>query len=158
MKLRVLTVIVSTLTLLSGCQLTVPGHLYPVQGPAAAAQSPPAIYSAFATGRINDGGEMFMGGTLVATLENNDSCSGNWSPVPAGDNTAGQMSLQWDQVYGQGFFLANVLGNSHFARATLTCKSGGPLNLEFFDPNTMHSGNSKGVARDAAGNLYKVTF
>jgi hypothetical protein len=156
-KLRVLTVIVSTATVLNGCQLTVPGHLYPVQGPAAA-QNPPPIYSAFARGLIGEGGEMLIGGTLVATLENNDSCSGNWNPVPTGDNTAGQMSVQWDQVYGPGFFLANVLGNSHFARATLTCKSGGALNLEFFDPNSAHSGNSKGVARDAAGNLYKVTF
>lgn len=157
MRLRKLTGVISTTALLCGCQFTVPGHIYPIQGPAAA-QNPPVIYDVTAMGTIKDNTGELAGGTLTATLANNESCSGPWGPVPASDNTAGRMSLQWDQVYGQGFFVANVLGNGHFARATLTCKSGGELNIEFFDPNKLRPGNSKGVAQDSKGNLYKVTF
>lgn len=158
MRLRVLTGVIATATLLSGCQFTVPGHLYPIQGPEAA-QSPPVIYDVSATGAMRDDtGELF-GGSITATLANSETCSGSWSPVPTGDNTAGQMSVQWDQVYGPGFFVANVLGNGHFSRTTtLTCSKGDSLNIEFFNPSRLKPGNSKGVAQDSKGNLYKVTF
>ena len=162
MRLRVLSVIPLTATLLSGCIAVVPGHLYPIQGPAAA-QNPPPIYSASVSSPLQGNDGELGGGTpammtLTVTLANNDSCTGSWGPVAPGDNTAGQLSVQWDQVYGPGFFVANVLGNGHFNRGNLTCKSGGTLNIEFFTPNKLHSGSSKGVAQDSKGNLYKVTF
>ena len=157
-----LSVTLLTVALLSGCIAMVPGHLYPIQGPAAA-QNPPPIYSASVTGPVqgNDGelgGGTPAGRTLTVTLGNNESCTGSWDAVAQGDNTAGQLSVQWDQVYGPGFFVANVLGNGHFNRGNLTCKSGGALTIEFCTPNKFHSGNSKGVAQDGKGNLYKVTF
>jgi hypothetical protein len=124
-----------------------------------AAQNPPTIYDVAATGRIAQNSGELAGGTITMTLASDESCSGSWSPVPAGDNTAGKMSAQWDQVYGPGFFLANVLGNGHFARATtLSCNNGDTVSIEFFDPNTFNRGNSKGVAQDGKGNLYKVAF
>ena len=151
MTFRLSLVIVSTATLLSGCLVMVPGNLYPIQGPAAAAQNPPAIYSVTISGIANSG-------TMTATLQNNEACSGKWSQLSQRDNTAGQMSAQWDQVYGQGFFVANVLGNPIFARAVLTCKQGTTLNIEFFERDPGAFAGAKGVGQDSKGNLYKVTF
>jgi len=149
-KLRVLSVILSTATVLSGCLIMVTGHLYPIQGPAAA-QNPPVIYKVVING-------VALSGTMTATLENNESCSGTWHQVAQADSTAGQMSAQWDQVYGQGFFVANVLGNPVFARAILTCKQGTSLNIEFFELIAGNFAGAKGVSQDSKGNLYKVTF
>ena len=151
MKFRHLLMIVSTATLLSGCLVMVPGNLYPIQGPAASAQNPPAIYSVTINGIAN-------AGTMSATLQNNESCSGTWSQVSQRDNSAGQMSAQWDQVYGPGFFVANVLGNPVFARAVLTCKQGTTLNIEFFEHDPGAFAGTKGIGQDSKGNLYKVTF
>lgn len=151
MKFRHLLMIVSTATLLSGCLVMVPGNLYPIQGPAASAQNPPAIYSVTINGIAN-------AGTMSATLQNNESCSGAWNQVNQRDNSAGQMSAQWDQVYGPGFFVANVLGNPIFARAVLTCKQGTTLNIEFFEHDPGAFAGTKGVGQDSKGNLYKVTF
>lgn len=151
MNFRLLAVIVSTATLLSGCLVMVPGNLYPIQGPAASAQNPPAIYSVTINGIAN-------AGTMSATLQNNESCSGTWSQVSQRDNSAGQMSAQWDQVYGPGFFVANVLGNPIFARAVLTCKQGTTLNIEFFEHDPGAFAGTKGIGQDSKGNLYKVTF
>jgi hypothetical protein len=148
---RLLAVIVSTATLLSGCLVMVPGNLYPIQGPAATAQNPPAIYSVVINGIANSG-------TMTATLQNNESCSGAWNQVNQRDNSAGQMSAQWDQVYGPGFFVANVLGNPIFARAVLTCKQGTTLNIEFFEHDPGAFAGTKGIGQDSKGNLYKVTF
>lgn len=151
MKFRLLLLTVSTATLLGGCLVMVPGNLYPIQGPAAVAQNPPAIYSVTISGIINSG-------TMRATLQNDEACSGKWSQVSQRDNSAGQMSAQWDQVYGQGFFVANVLGNPIFARAALKCKQGTTLNIEFFERDPGAFAGSKGVGQDSGGNLYKVTF
>jgi hypothetical protein len=138
-------VILSTASLLSGCLF--PGNLYPIEGPAATAQNPPAIYSVH-----------ISAGNMTATLQNNESCSGTWKQLSQRDNSAGQMSAQWDQVYGQGFFVANVLGNPFFARAVLTCKQGTTLNMEFFQHERGALSGTKGIAQDSKGNLYKVTF
>lgn len=151
MKLRILAVIVSTTTLLSGCLAMVPGNLYPIQGPAATAPNPPAIYPLTVSGFANSG-------SMSATLQNNETCSGKWSQLSQRDNTAGQMAAQWDQAYGQGFFVANVLGNPIFARALLTCKQGTTLNIEFFERDRGIVVGAKGVGQDSKDNLYKVTF
>lgn len=149
-RLRVLTVLVSTVTLLSGCIIGGGGHLFPVQGPAAG-KNPGAVYSMSVTGA-------FSTGTLTATLENNESCSGTWLQLKDTDSSAGQMSAQWDQVYGPGFFVAHVLGSGALIHGTLACKQGTTLNAEFFRTNPGSLGGSQGVALDSKGNLYKVTF
>jgi len=78
--------------------------------------------------------------------------------VSQNDPSAGQMAAQWDQVYGQGFFVANVLGNRFLAHATLRCTQGATLSLEFFRIIAENLMGSKGVAQDSKNNLYKVTF
>ena len=139
-----------TVTLLSGCMVMVPGHLYPIQGPLAS-QTPPPIYKITLSGVLNSG-------TLSATVDNGEVCQGNWTQIKQDDPTASQMSAQWDAVYGPGFFVANVLGNPVFARAVLTSPKGTTLNVQFYDPKPGDITAVIGIAQDSKGNLFKLTF
>jgi hypothetical protein len=135
--------------LLSGCINMPPGHLYPVQG-ALAAQTPTPIYSASLTGGVSSG-------TFSATLAGGD-VAGAWHRVSPTDTTAGNLAAQWDAVYGQGYFLANVLGNTNFCRAALSGAQGLHLDVEFVIIPLGEIATGKGVAADSQGNLYKLTF
>jgi len=137
-------------TVLAGCIGMVPGHLYPVQG-SLAAQTPVPIYKVTLSGVLESG-------TMSATLQDGEVCKGSWAPVHQNDPSAGTMSVEWDSVYGAGFFVANVLGNRVFARATLTGTRGTTLNVEFYDPTPGQITNVKGIAKDNKGNLFKLTF
>lgn len=136
--------------LLSGCVIMVPGHLYPVQGPLAAA-NPPPIYSLTMNG-------IYKSGTLTATLPDGEKCSGNWSAISANDPNARQMSAAWDSIYGPGFFVAHVLGNPVFAGAVLTGDRGTTLEVQFVDPRPGDVAAVEGVASDKSGNLFKLTM
>lgn len=68
------------------------------------------------------------------------------------------MSVEWDSVYGAGFFVTNVLGNRVFARAILSGTKGTTLNVEFYDPTPGQITNVKGIAKDNKGNIFKMTF
>lgn len=137
---------------LCGCVSVPQANLYPVQGPLAA-QKPPPIYpvSVSATPSVISA---TLGGTVV---------TGPWAAVAQQDTSAGQLSAQWDAVYGQGFFVANVLGNQHFNHATLSGPGGASLTAEFLfsvrlDPSTnVSTAAVKGVAVDNQGNVYKLT-
>ena len=139
-----------TATLLTGCLVMVPGHLYPVQGPLVS-QTPLPIYTITLNGVLNSG-------TLSATVQNGEVCHGNWTQIKQDDPSANKMSAQWDLVYGQGFFVAHVLGNPVFARAVLTSPQGTTLNVEFYDPKPGDVTAVKGIAQDSKGNIYKLTF
>lgn len=145
-----IAVLVSTAALLTGCIFMVPGHLYPIQG-SLAAQTPVPIYRVTLSGVLNSG-------TLSATLENGEICRGNWAAVPQNDPSAGNLSVEWDRIYGDGFFVANILGSSAFARAVLTGTMGTTLNAEFYAPVPGQMINIKGIAVDNRGNLFKLTF
>jgi hypothetical protein len=122
--------------LLSGCAT---GHLYPVQGPLAA-KTPPPIYKI----------KMDNGDTMTARLGIDEVCHGTWLDIAQNDPDARDMSAEWDLVYGNGFFLANVLGNISIARANLTCPKDMTLTAEF--------DSVKGVAKDNNGNVFRLTF
>jgi hypothetical protein len=68
------------------------------------------------------------------------------------------MSADWDQVFGPGYFVANVLGAQVVARAVLAGTKGTTLNVEFYDPSPGHIQSVVGVARDNNGDLFKLTF
>jgi hypothetical protein len=53
-------------------------------------------------------------------------------------------------------FAAHVLGNKLYARATLTGNMGTVLNAEFSNESNTR-GNTKGVAQDNKGNVFKVS-
>lgn len=145
MKQPVLVALIATL--LAGCMVMVPGHLYPVQG-SLAAQTPVPVYKVTLSGVMESG-------TMSATLQDGEVCKGSWAPVRQDDPSAGSMSVEWDSVYGAGFFVANVLGNRVFARAVLLGTKGTTLNVEFYDPTPGQIANVRGIAKD---NIFKLTF
>ena len=136
--------------LLAGCMVMVPGHLYPIQG-SLSTQNPVPIYKMTLNGLLGSG-------SLSATLQNGEVCSGSWAPVRQDDPSAGSMSGEWDSVYGSGFFVGNVLGNRAFMRAVLTGTKGTILNVELYEPTPGVFANVKGVAKDNKGNVFKLTF
>jgi hypothetical protein len=66
------------------------------------------------------------------------------------------MAADWDLVYGTGFYTAHVVGNQLYARATLTGNNGSIMYVELSN-ETNTRGNTKGVARDSDGNVFKVS-
>lgn len=137
-------------TLLAGCVIMVPGHLYPVQGPLAAT-NPQPVYSLTLNG-------VYDSGTLTATLPDGEKCKGDWSAIPPGDPNARQMSAVWDSVYGSGFFVAHVLGSRVFAAAVLKGDRGTTLNVQLYDPRPGDVSAVVGVATDNSGNQFKLTM
>jgi len=74
------------------------------------------------------------------------------------DPSASKLSVAWDRVYGEGFIVANILGNPVFARAVLAGTKGTILNVEFCVPTPGQMTNVKGVAVDNYGNIFKLIF
>jgi hypothetical protein len=140
-----------TATILGGCILSVPGGFSPVQGPLSK-QSPIPTYSATITGLFS--------GTVSVVLDNGEVCTGPWELAsktpPATAVTPIDMAADWDSVYGPGYFAAHVLGNKLYARATLTGNKGTVLHVEFSNESNTRA-NTKGVAQDNKGNLFKVS-
>jgi hypothetical protein len=149
----------ATAALLAGCiSLSVPGGFSPVQGPLTQ-QSPVPTYTAKMSG--------ILSGTISVILANGEVCQGPWtfvsktapdtesnanaaSPVPR------DLAADWDLVYGPGFYTAHVVGNKLYARATLTGNTGSIMYVEMSN-ETNTRGNTKGVARDNHGNIFKVS-
>lgn len=129
-------VLLCAAVLLSGCAT---GHLYPVSG-ALSQQTPAPVYKV----------KMDSGDAMNATLANGEKCSGTWLDVVQEDPTAREMSAEWDLVYGNGFYVANVQGKIGIARALLTCPKSGTVKVEF--------NSAKGVAADSNGDVFRLTF
>jgi hypothetical protein len=147
--LKAIVPVLLSVALLSGCVIAQPGHLYPVQGPLAA-QNPPPVYKV----SLN---AVARSGSLTATLAAGKA-TGSWSVLLATDPTASKMAAQWDAIYGQGFFVANVLGNPNFCRAALNGAQGVHLDVEFTLNPQAQVFTAKGIATDPQGNLFKLTF
>jgi hypothetical protein len=139
-------------------------RLFPVQGPAAT-QAPPALISAKLqkymgrSGKITlvqAGGESFQGTwSIVTSTFANDKAPGSPASYPPQPNLA----FAWDVVYGQGYYVATILGSENVGQATATGDRGTVLQIEF---NRNQIGNlidnHFGVAIDNKGNIYKVVL
>jgi hypothetical protein len=71
------------------------------------------------------------------------------------------MASEWDMVYGQGFYVAHVLGARLYARAEITGNRGTVLHAELYKPDKIEQqdiASIKGVAKDDKGNIYKIAF
>jgi len=146
----VLTVILLT----SGCVHTV--HLYPVQGPLSR-QAPPPVLIAKVTGALTPG-------SVSVALPEKEVCKGQWANVrqtggaaAAGARTGTDLASAWDVVYGPGFYVSHVLGERYYVRAVASCSHGNTLSLEMYTPVGGGAG-IKGVAKDDAGNIFKLAF
>jgi hypothetical protein len=152
MKLSIIPVVLTAI-MLGGC-LSVPGGFSPVQGPLSK-QSPIPTYAATMSGLFS--------GSISVVLDNGEVCKGPWafvSKTPPGTSatvvTPIDMAADWDSVYGTGYFAAHVLGDRLYARATLSGNMGTVLHAEFSNENNA-PGNTKGVAEDNKGNIFKVS-
>jgi hypothetical protein len=134
-----------------GCVLMQPGHLYPVLGPLSDMSPPPTYTASLSGGVLNSG-------SITVHLAAGISCSGSWKAVSGDDPTARQMLVAWDEVYGSGYFVANVLGKRTFARAVLTCTDSEKLNLEFLVVEPGDASSTIGVVSDGKGNVFKLSF
>ena len=143
---------------LSGCSVAL--RLYPVQGPLAAVAPAPvyvgkfSVYKNFHSGTVKavmDGGETFRG-TLTLVRNNPKKAPGAADGAPP---MADGMKAAWDSVYGDGYYVAHVLGGVQYGRASLIGSKGTTLQMEI---HNTESGQAKGVAKDDKGNLYKVVF
>lgn len=153
-----LFLILATATMLMGCvSLSVPGGFSPVQGPLSH-QSPIPTYHATMRG--------ILSGTISVTLENGEVCVGPWSFVSksapeksdagSGSPASSSLAADWDTVYGAGYYVAHVVGNRLYARATLTGNRGTIIRSEFSNEHN-ERGQTKGVAEDNNGNVFKVS-
>jgi hypothetical protein len=108
--------------------------------------------------------------TLVQT--NGETFQAKWASVtpsfvnnktpetPASYLPQPNLAFAWDIVYGQGFFLAQVLG-TRIRQVVATGNKGTVIQVEclygdprFGNPNS----GSNGVAVDSKGNIYKVVW
>jgi hypothetical protein len=157
MKTRLLLLFSCTL-FLSGCFET--ARLYPIQGPLSV-QTPTPVYLAKLSGGLKSG-------NFTAILAAGEACKGRWQTVPrpkpekgatsATDPAAGNMTAEWDLVYGSGFYVAHVLGQRLYIRSTLTGNRGTILTTEMYRPDTSEGGSIRGVAKDNKNNIYKIAF
>jgi hypothetical protein len=138
-------------------------RLYPVAGPATR-QTPPPDFTAKldlthkSKGIVlrRTGGEAFQGTwTTVTITYANLKTPGTASSYPPQPNLA----FAWDLVYGQGYFLAHILGSKTIGQATATGSNGTILQLEFqAEKLGAPIDNIFGVAIDNKGNVYKVVL
>ncbi|BDU76127.1 hypothetical protein [Mesoterricola sediminis] len=148
MALARLTLVPAALALLlgTGClPASAPFHLYPMDPGSNPAPLPAQLRIAFGWQTV----------AIQVTLPGGDTYQGTVptdAPPPADRILAGS----WDRVFGTGYFNAKVLGSPKYFRATLRNAAGAELLLELHTiPGDVHGG-VEGVARDAAGRLYKA--
>jgi len=126
---KVLFITVLSFTLVS-CHAT--ARFYPVQGPLAE-QTPPPVY----VGKISGA---FYSGNMTVTGNQGEIFSGRWEAVrqPAKSTDApkispsnAEMSVLSDSLYGNGFYVANVLGTRLYGRGSLKASSGKVYKIKF---------------------------
>jgi hypothetical protein len=141
-------------------------QLYPVRGPLAAQPTPPVLKAKTKEGMVSY--------TLVAwilpngELLNLDKKSYRWTVAFANNKTPGapesyppqpNLAFAWDAVYGQGYYVANVLGSKNVGQGLFSGANGTVLQIEFLRYPPGHAGGiPAGVAVDNQGNLYKMAW
>lgn len=132
--------------MLGACTLAVRGSFSPVRGPLAEIKPAPN-YSARMTGALS--------GEIAVAIPTDGSCAGRWSLLGSQQQSF-DLSSAWDQVYGAGYYTAHVLGVREFVRTTLNCTGGAPIRIEVSNEKNTR-GNTRGVAEDDRGNIFKVS-
>ena len=132
--------------MLGACTLAVKGSFSPVRGPLAEIKPTPD-YSARMTGVLS--------GEIAVTLPGEGSCDGRWSLLGSQQQSF-DLSSDWDQVYGTGYYTAHVLGVREFVRTTLNCTGGVVIRMEASNEKNKR-GETRGVAEDDRGNMFKVS-
>jgi|SRR5690348_3329719 hypothetical protein len=151
-----------SVSMISGCYVRVHPNLslYPVRGPlttekpvreahvrfTAHATFTPVYIAASKSGDIS------------ATLGDGEICKGRWRLLSTPSDNP--IASDWDTIYGQGFYVAEVLGSRQYLQAELTGNRGTTLHVEMYWPQVQDRDAvvpGKGVATDNHGNVYKIT-
>ena len=141
---------------LTGCSIRL--RFYPVKGPIASA-TPNQVYmgriSASTTFNPKSGG-------FSAVLSDGEAFKGSWAMVgpngkggTASTPATNSLSDAWDTVFGEGFYVSHVLGQREYGRSVSTGSNGTVLQVEIYNPGTGPA-ETKAVAQDSKGNIYKV--
>jgi len=141
------------LSSLIGCSLTM--NMYPVRGPLTDKTPVPTIHLHL------DGGPSPEPVSLV--LPDGETCQGQWSSeiakIPSSATQLGQnvtnndIPVVWDEIFGQGYYLAKVVGAIHHGHGVLKGNHGTVINLDFL---IRRGASIIGVAADNKGNYYKM--
>jgi hypothetical protein len=139
------------LLLLTACIPPIPNlapklYLHPIKGPITN-QYPNAAITGFSTG--------FSSGSISFQLPSGESCNGTWEPIPQ-NQTEPSLASYWDSIYGEGYFTKHVLGSKWRGKSKITGNKGSEFQLEFYR-GTPQNSPLLGIAKDTAGNVYKVT-
>jgi|SRR5277367_2324728 len=153
-----------SLTALCFCILAGSGYgfaqkLYPVRGPLAA-QTPQPVFAGQTRHPVASLGPLFLllkswtvanGEVLLGKPKTVTASSANAAP-PTETISLPQPNLAfaWDAVYGEGFFVAHILGKK-LAQGVFTGSQGTVLQVETLD-------GRNGVAVDNKGNTYKMVW
>jgi hypothetical protein len=132
--------------MISGCALGII-HLYPVE-PAAPGQPPKPILSGTIT---------YV--TAFATVSFKTPDGEKFSAPCTFGSAAGvndDLKAAWDSVYGQGDYLAHVVGSLGHCTAKLAGTKGTVFRLEGYNETAQAS--LRGIAEDSNNNIYKVAF
>jgi hypothetical protein len=133
--------------------------LYPVQGPLAA-QTPQPVFSGHIRRPMFGPAAVFL--LLKSwTVANGEELQGkpktvqasSVNPTPATGTISfpqSNLAFAWDAVYGEGFFVAHILGKK-FGQGVFTGSQGTVLQVESLD-------GRNGVAVDNKGNMYKMVW
>ena len=141
---RALTVVLSLM--MAGCAVGFI-HLYPVES-VAPGQTPKPILSGTIT---------YLTGyaTVSFSSPEGEKFSGHCAfGSAAGVND--DLKTAWDSVYGQGDYLAHVVGSPTHCTAKLGGTKGTIFSLEAY--NETAGTPLRGVAQDSNGNIYKLAF
>jgi len=154
--------------ILSGCHGY--GYLYPVQGPLAS-MSPVPSYRFSITYPGSPKYDHDQNGEVSMVLANGEAFSGSWQMLynKSGNQVGGattpesaSLAAAWDAVYGQGFYVAHVLGANRVGHIVLTGTKGTVLQVEWWDQSRAGDGTTivgdKGIAQDNKGNIYKLAW
>jgi len=132
--------------------------LYPVQGPMAA-QTPQPVLVGQTSFRVVSTGPLFHllkswtfpdGEVLKGKATKVKATSVNTPAAVPANPPQPNLAFAWDAVYGQGFFVAHILGKD-FWQAVFKGSQGTVLQVETLN-------GQRGVAVDNKGNTYKMVW
>ncbi len=132
--------------------------LYPVQGPLAA-QTPQSVFSGKIRRPVFSAGPPFLllkswtvanGEILEGKPKTVKATSVNMPAAGASNPPQPNLAFAWDAVYGQGYFVAHILGKK-IGQGVFTGNQGTVLQVESLDAR-------QGVAVDNKGNTYKMMW
>jgi len=140
-------------------------YLFPVRGPISTEKPVPVIpvavdndYPVVSPANLGP-----MTGVLSFSLPDGETFKGRWSreayinsdPATLAQQRATDIQPAWDSVYGEGYYIANVLGSLIHARAVLKGSKGTTIQIEF---NSAQPWPTRGVAVDDKDNIYKLVI